>query len=303
MSERTLWKYEATIVYFLAGIGLFYGVSILISDFQDFSHLAAILPPIVAYCLPAYLFLILHWHANAASFARLRLTRRLNGLLLAAIGLAGAIVVALYVGADVYHGFFQGYISPLFPFDIFALYLAALLIGTYLAYKGFRMKDPSRHEYVGRSGGRLSQGLGDVFRPLYLIFALYDAGAILMGFGFAYYESPSFGFMIPLYGLMIYAALLPLLEEWLLRGPHYAALPAQKKKAVAWSLFGVSALLSALALAFFALKPDYLIENAIAYFPLDFMGSLNLAPYCVILPPLLATSSHLVALYARKGGC
>ncbi len=181
MSERTLWKYEATIVYFLAGIGLFYGVSILISDFQDFSHLAAILPPIVAYCLPAYLFLILHWQANATSFARLRLTRRLNGLILAAIGLAGAIIVVLYVAIDVYHGFFQGYISPLFPFDVFAIYLAALLIGSYLAYKSFRMKDPSRHEYANRIGGRLNQGLGDFFRPLYFVFALYDAGAILMG--------------------------------------------------------------------------------------------------------------------------
>ncbi len=300
MNAKSLLKYEEVLLFIFASIGFFYGFYILAADFQDFSHLAKIVPAILAYWLPTYVLIVLHLIIHPASFKKLQRTYKINGIVLGLIGFGGAILVPAYVLLDIYHGFFQGFISPLFPFDILIIYIITFLLGAFLAHHGFKLKENPEERYIKPKKGIIRKIIFSIIKPLYLLLALYNFGAFLVGFDFSNYGSPTFGFMIPFYFLMFIEGALFLYAEICGDSEYDQKMSKKTNKIIAWSIFGSIILLAALAFAFFLFEPDYLIENAIAYYPLDFMGSFNIAPIITIVPPLLAAGAHVLKFYPHK---
>jgi hypothetical protein len=300
MSKKSLLKYEETLLFIFASIAFFYGAYILASDFQDFSHLYKVAPAILAFWLPTYVLIVLHLIIHPLSFEKLRQTYKINGIIMGLIGAAGVLWVAILVFIDVYHGFFQGFITPIFPFDIFLIYIAVFFIGAFFAHHGFKIKKKSDQVFAKPESGLVKKILQSLFRPLYLFFALYNFGAFLLGFGFANYGGPTFGYMIPFYALMFLEGGLFLLDELVIRSSGYEALEKKTRKIIAWSVFGFISVLVLLSFLFFLIEPDYLVENAIAYYPLDFMGSYDIAPFITIIPPLLASGSYVLSFVARR---
>jgi hypothetical protein len=299
MSKKSLLKYEETLLFLFASVAFFYGWYILASDFQDFSHLDKITPSILAFWLPTYVLVVVHLILHPLSFEKLRQTYKINGIALGLIGAGGSLWVAILVLINVYHGLFQGFITPLFPFDILLIYLAVFFLGAYLAHHGYKIKKTPDLIFAKAEPRWAKKIIRSLVRPLYLFLALYNFGAFLAGFGFANYGSPTFGYTIPFYLLMFLEGGLFLLDELVIRSSGYAILKKKTKKIIAWSAFGFISVLVLLSFLFFLIEPDYLIENAIAYYPLDFMGGYNLAPFITVVPPLLASGAYVLSFSAR----
>jgi hypothetical protein len=299
MSKKSLLRYEETLLFLFASVAFFYGWYLLASDFQDFSHLYKIAPAILAFWLPTYVLIVLHLILHPLSFEKLQQTYKINGIALGLIGAGGSLWVAILVLANVYHGLFQGFITPLFPFDILLIYLAVFFLGAYLAHRGYKIKKTPDLIFAKAEPGLAKKIIRSLARPFYLFLALYDFGAFLAGFGFANYGSATFGYMIPFYILMFLEGGLFLLDELVIRSSGYEILQKEIKKIIAWSVFGFLSVLALLSFLFFLIEPNYLIENAIAYFPLDFMGGYNLAPFITIIPPILASGAYVLSFYVR----
>jgi hypothetical protein len=131
-----------------------------------------------------------------------------------------------------------------------------------------------------------------IFRPFYALLALYLLGAFLWGFGMANYGSDFQGYLLVVYLLMLLPAVFLGFYEFYYR-ERRALLSVKKKKIIALTALGVSALLTILFFIFLQLHPDLLIADMTAYFPLDFQGSVGLAPFLLTLPSLIVSAVSL----------
>lgn len=297
MIKRSFLKTFESVFYFYSAICFFYFINVFSADFQDFSHTVKMFPVYISLLLPVYLLFITHLALYPQSEKKLVLTYRVNGIVFSGLSLFGAIMLIVYATNGTYNGFLQGGITSLFPLDMIILNFVFALAGGYLVYLSFKKKPegpyfPSRH-------GTARKIFSSIFRPLLVLFAIYHLGSFIFGLYDANYGGTYEGYMIPLYILMLVPSLMLGFYEWGYKdGGTFQN--EEKRTALSWSLFGSTLLLSVLMVVFLVIEPDYILEEAIAFYPLDFMGSYNIAPIILSLPALIAEAVAIIDLYMQK---
>lgn len=285
INKRTLFFAIEVVLSLLASVSFFFGFQILAADFADFSHLYRVLPAILSYFLPIYVLFVLHLFFRNEKARTKAMTAFGNGIALLILGTTLLAIDIIYFA----NGFYplDGMLTAMFPVDIILISSLSALLGSYLIFISKRI--PTTLELlvpVKKSAKEITfKVLHSIFFPFFTLIALYELGGLLLGFGFASYDSSLFGYGIPAYIAMFLPSLYLLLREifWL------KPLESKKAKAIFSSVsFGCGAILGTLPLLFLLLSPSYVEALFHPYYPLDFMGSLRISLYLWSIPNILS---------------
>lgn len=284
--EQVIYRYAMAFVYPVAAIAFFLGFQAFASDLMDFTHLAYLGPNYLSYMLiPTYVVIFLYFLSFPSSEKNLKRTFVGNGIALATIGLIDILWVAINYGTGTYYAFIQGGTTGIFPFDQILIGLAGALLGG-LSILRWKLLPLDGFSYLPYRHSAYRRIVSSVFRPLYLFIALYMFGGLLLGFSFANYDSPYFPYMFPLYLLMALQTAFLGFYVFLYKTPLLEGkAPKNDKLAYAASVSSIS--LGIVLLIVMSICPDFVVKAGKPYFPLDFMGSLNVAPLLTAFPPLI----------------
>lgn len=285
INKRTLFFAIEVVLSLLASVCFFFGFQILAADFADFSHLYRVLPAILSYFSPLYVLFVLHLFFRNEKAKVKAMTSFGNGLALLIIGTALLAINIIYFA----NGFYplDGMLTAMFPIDIILLSSLSALLGSYLVFVSKRIPvtlELSAPQKKSKKEIALKI-LHSIFFPFFSLIALYELGGLLLGFGFASYDSPLFGYGIPAYVAMFLPSLYLLLREvfWL------RPLPSKKARLLFSSLsLGFGVVLGILPLLFLLAAPTYVESLFHPYYPLDFMGSLRISLYLWSIPNVLS---------------
>jgi hypothetical protein len=237
-----------------------------------------------------YLLFVTHLVLFPKSEAKLKLTLKVNGIILAVLGLIGALLIGIYVGAKIYSSFILGNLSALFPLDYFLFDLLVIGIGGFLAYRGFKFPANPERIYFPYAHGLVRKIFGSFFRSLFALIALYFFGVALLAFGIANYGSATWWCMLGLWLLLLTPTAYLFYHDFFWKNGREKT-AAQERKTPLYILIG-SSLLTLYFLIGLLTNKTFIVEDATAFFPVDFMKSINLVPYLVslmaVLPPLIA---------------
>lgn len=298
LKKRTLALLLESLLFLFASLTTFYAFYVLMADMQDFSHFFKMLPLYLSFASIIYVCFIFHLILHPISYSRLKKTYEINALVLASIALLSAVLFLINVLTGSIHGFIQGVLSPLYPLDFFILDLINIALGVYLFVTGRKLREEDA-VYEPYPYGKLRKVFASFFRSLFVLIALYLIGAFLWGLGMANYGSAYQGYMIVVYLLMLLPSFFLGFYEWYYRDAK-SKLTDKKKKLYAWLSFAISVFLTILFEIFINLHTDLLIEEATAYFPLDFQGSMALAPFLLTIPSLAASTCAVIHAYPSK---
>ncbi len=285
-------RHALWILYVLVSPLVFLGSYHFIGDLLDFSHFGFLLPPYIGYVvLPIYLLVVLYLLAFPGERTNLRNLHLIHGAVLAGLGAFLIVLVSSYILSGFYWSPVMGTVNDIFPIDLIVYGALAMLLG------GFLLAQPLLPGSDLSSWKRKQRGRG--FWPLlaggifYSLIALYLLGALFSGVDFANWFSEAFLLMFPSYFMMLLATLL--LVPIIYRDEVLGGRPTRKGslaiKIVPGILVGVGLVL---LITTNLLEPNLYVMAGKPYFPIDFEGSLNVAPVVLSLFPVLALAFILV---------
>lgn len=300
MISRRSMRLIESILYVFASLAFFYGFYMFLACVKSFTSIqfGFLFPPLLSLALPMYALFIYHLGMYPISFKKAKLTYRVNGYVFAALSLLSLIMISAYLANGTYHGIVQGGQTPLFPLDFLLLDILGILTGAFFVYESYRLQE-DKLLYFPYSHKTVRKVFASIGRPLYVLFSAYSLGAFLFGFGMAHYSSPTFMLMIPVYALMLFSNVLLGYYEWGYNVKDPFKENPRKSVLFCWICLGITLFFSLLWLIFSFVDKAFLIENGAAYFPADFQGSMNLAPFVVAFPPFLASLLALINAYRR----
>jgi hypothetical protein len=294
MALKKFLKIIESVYFFLAALAFYCWVNLLVDEVgRKFQGIGRIFPLLLFLSGVVLLLFALHLLIHPLNPRKMALTALGNGLALVLIGFATILWITLDLLNGTYSSFLSGYGLAAYPLDAYLGSFLLLLSGSLLYLLGLRLKKhPLRaypysvHEWTAH--GKLLTSLS---RPFFVLVALYFQGALLvMPFSFAN-AIPHLGGMIGFYLLMFLPSLMLVIYEW----DYLDKEPLPKRQRLYKN--SVIMTLSSLILALWfwiaqALDPQFLIEGATAFLPIDFMGNVKLAPYLLLLVSL---GSSLIA--------
>lgn len=250
------------------------------------------IPAAVAYFMPTYFLILFHRLSHAHNEETLRHKAMVNGAIIIGLSLYVIALDIAYFSLDIFHDLVEGGLATLFPLDSLLIALLSCAIGAYLYLprdlsRIFPIKNKIKESSMSRFFSFLMKGIGTAF-------SLFMVGALLWGFGFSYWEHPSFPKTIPFFIVMIGIALLLSYDIYIESYPLFSF--NKKRKGVILSLLSLCLISGMIAsLIVFILNPDIAITVCQPYFRFDAMASMNLAPFALLLPPSL----YLTYLWIR----
>lgn len=289
--QRAL-SYALIIFYVLVSPLVFVGSYHFIGDLLDFSHFGFLLPPYLGYVvIPLYLLALTYLLAFPGEKSDLKRLHLIHGGVLAGLGLLLVILVSSYIVSGFYWSPVMGTVNYIFPIDLIVYGCIAVLIGAFLFiqpllpgsdFSSWKRKERGKWFWPLFSGSLL-----------YALIALYLLGALLSGVDFGEWFSGTFALMFPSYFMMVLTSLLllPIVYRENLLSAH-----PEKKRAMLMTL--VPGILVGIGLIFLIAtnlyEPNLYVKGGKAYFPIDFEGSLNVAPVVLSLFPLIGFLAILV---------
>lgn len=289
------------IVYLLASLSLF---TLVASMGNAIGSTVSVFPRMAPYYLSVivliYLLFILHSLLFPKNERLFRLSLKANGIVLAALSFIAALSILIKVISKEYQSFLIVGPSPLFPLDYFLLDLALTAVGVLFALKGFRYQSNSGRLDFPYEHGLIRRIFATVFRGLFILLSLYLSGSFIMVIGIANYGSSTWWCMLSLWLLLGVPAGYLFYHDFFFKNGKKKSL--EQKKMIALFTLGGALFLDAFFLFALLLNRNFIVEDATALFVLDFMKSVNAAPYLVslmaILPPFIA---YLTLLIEGKG--
>jgi len=265
------------------------------------SPLKRMLPYYLSVVGAIYLLFVSHIALFPTNEKKLQKTLKINGIILAAWGLLSAVLIVIYVVNHTYSSFIMGMVSSLFPLDYFLLDLLVMAVGAFFAYQGFRFPKGAERTYFPYEHSLTRKIFASIFRPLYVLVALYFTGAFFFCVGIANYGSSTWWCMLSLWLLMgVPGATLFYHEFFYKNGKDH---PREQSLKIALCALLGSAFFVFYFLIAILVKRNFIVEDATALFTIDFMKSWNLVPFAAtfeaILPPAIAYLSLFISI--RKG--
>lgn len=291
MKQRQAWMYWAleAVLFAFASILFFRGLHFAFADLPSFRHQGRLFWIESAYCLPLLWLGITHILLHPKSEKRHRVTKIIGAIALLFLGLLDLIfTIILWAKGEYQYG--DVVFSGAFPLDLLLVDLISLSYGIWL--------------WKIRKQAPLTP-LEPLVRPLLWRILYQDllypflCGISLYFFG-GFWVLLSHNNISSLLDFEIYFLFwaLPLslgYHEFLrLWGKDRWSL--NLRRAIAWGEFAWSCLLTVWLTIRVVVAPNLFVESWQAYLPLDFMGSLNLAPYLLTIPFLILSLKEALSL-------
>lgn len=304
MKRRTLFSIIEIGLFILASLGMYFFLQLFMADMRAISRFGESIGRFHLMYLPLFvptqLLFALHSVIHAENEKTFRRLIFVNGIVLTALMAEVFIVHIIFFITGELKVFYPS-ITALYPLDFFIISFLYMALGIAMIVFAKRIKFeeiPSN----GRKHCKVRRILNSIGYPVYTVFAEYMFGAFLVGFGIADYGSPAFFLSFPTYGAMLLMVAYLVYKEFILEDVNLS--PAQDRKLsvlVGGIGLGAALLCSLLGLGFMGLTPNYVIENMLGYFPIDFQGTLNLMPIFLFFPLLTVSISNFVdALRLKK---
>jgi hypothetical protein len=294
MREKTALKILETLLYPLAALAAFLLVNVLASEVAyQFQNLCKTLPFLLFLVNVLYFLFVFHLFVHPLSAEKRIQTAEVNGAILVASSFLVILLITIFKMNGTYSALLLGGITPLFPLDAYLGSFLLLIAGSLLYYAGVRLKKHPRpypynvHEWK-KKGAKVATS---IFRPFFVLVALYFFGALLLSPFLMSFSSAHAAGLIFFDFLMGLPSAMVALYEWnyLDKEP----LPQRQRLYKNSVIMTLLSLILALAYWLFqALDPLFLIEGAASLLPIDFLLSIKLAPYLLIL---LSLASSLIA--------
>jgi len=294
MKEKIALKILETVYYPLAAIACFLFVNLLSSEIvYRFENLGKNFPFLLFLANAVYFLFAFHLFIHPLNAKKRILTAQVNGVVLVASSFLVILSVTIFRMNGSYSSLLLGGITPLFPLDAYVGSFLLLLVGTGLYYTGEWLRKHPRpypdnvHEWKGK-GAKIATS---VFRSIFVLVALYFFGALLVSPFLMSFSSSHVAGLVSFDLLMGLPSAMVALYEW-----NYLDKEPLPQRQRLYKNSVITTLLSLiLALAYWlfqALDPFFLIDGAASLLPLDFLLSVKVAPYLLIL---LSLASSLIA--------
>lgn len=292
--EKKALKIIETVYYFLAALVTFLFVNLLTSEASSkFQNLRKTLPFLLFLALAVYLLFILHFFAHPVNEEKRIRSASVNGAILVCLSFLVILLITIFKLNGTYTSLVEGGLTPLFPLDAYLGSFLLLFAGTFIYYSAQRLKKHPRpivynpHEWKGKG----QKVLTSISRPLFALVALYFMGAFLLSpFLINWGSGHTFG-LIAFMALMGLPSAMMGVYEW----NYLDKEPLPQRQRLYKNSVIMTLLSLVLALTYWlvqALDPLFLIEGAASLLPLDFLLSIKLGPYLLIL---LCLASSLTA--------
>ncbi len=205
------------------------------------------------------------------------------GLTMAILGFATVLLIAIFSLNGTLHSLLDGRYTAIYPLDALLLGFLYCGLSPYLMLKS--RKSEVKFRFVG-----VRVLLYGLFRGFVCLIALYFLGDLLLS-SLSFEASSSYAFdVLPIY----------LLSALLVVYMYLTPLPYKKRLLAYAVLLGLAAFFSLWFIISYSANPYLLNLSMVAFFPIDFMGSILLGPSLLLAFSLLATSLDLGASIYRK---
>jgi hypothetical protein len=305
MKTKKLLKIFETVSFFLAAYPFKLLLEILISDvsssFKGIARLWAYALALLAVALLPFIFHLLGHAKSPKSYA---LTAKYGGIAVDALAFLSIAGITLGVSKGLFSTFVvSGGPTYLYPLDGYILSWVLLALGTGLYIHGAKaaQKAPEMVYYVEPDDPRWLRVLAAIFKPLFLLVALYFQGCLYLT---PFILDGSFSHFGGFLGFILWMMVPIALYLTYLYG--YLDLDNPDKKKL--RLYRLSVIYCGLGFFFFLwfviayfLDPYFLVEKAAPLLTADFMYSLNLGPILLFLTTLLTPALGFL-LFIRGTG-
>lgn len=294
MSKRLAWMYWAleAILFAFAGILFFRGIRFAFADMPHFRHQSRLFWVELAYCLPLLWLGVTHVLLHPTSEKRHHHAKIIGAAFLLCLGtLDFVFAIVLWAKGEYQYG--DQVFSGAFPLDLMLLDIISVAYGVWLIT--VRKKNPLTplEPLVRPAVWRIL--FQDILFPFFVGISLYFFGGfwvLLKHNNLSSLQDPE------IYFLFLALPLLLGYQEYLrLWGKEN--LSVSTKRIVAWSVFAWAFVLTVWLGIRQVLVPSLFVNAWQAYLPLDFMGSLNLAPYLLTLPFLILALKEALSLHHK----
>lgn len=296
MNKTLRFKITLSIVFILASLSFFLAFQVgasIMTELPNFRTGYRMIPAFFTYLSPVFIWASLQNLLRPKDKNAYKVRLPLFAGLVAGLSLTSLILTIVYLANKVYPSFVMGTLTPLFPLDLILFDLLFLAYSAFIFTRVKKIKDVLFAYYPRKDHVWLSilKGIGCF---IYYFAALYFFGSFLVGFSFADYSNIYFADLIPFSVLMIIPALL------------YFFLVFEKEKDPSvsihpllhisiWTL--VTLIFSLSAFIVLLNIPSLLFYTCAPYFAPDYMLSKNLAPFFIILIPLIYTFILTISRY------
>jgi hypothetical protein len=302
MSEKTVGKIVESAFYFLAAIAEFLLVKFflaeLLSRFADFWET---IPYFLYLSLVVYLLFILHLIVHPLGEKKRMATAKINGAILCILSFVAILYFAILFRGYAFPFLAEGGITPLYPLDGFMGSFFLLFAGTGIYLFGRQIeKHPRKYPYNVHEWTKHGKIWTSIFRPLFVLVALYFLGAGLsLNFLSSWSSNHLFG-MIGFYLLMILPSAMIALYEW-----NYLDKEPLPQRQRLYRNSVIMTLISLLLALWYwlaqALDPLFLMEDGASVLIIDGLANIKLGPYLLLLFTLLSSLISFFHYLDRNG--
>lgn len=296
MNKTLRFKISLSLLFVLAALSFFLAFQVGASIMTELPALRSayrIAPAFFTYLCPVFIWASVQGLLRPKNVNAYKVRLPLWAGLVGGLSLASLILVIVNLATKTYPSFVMGTLTPLYPLDLILFDLLFLAYSAFVLTRFKKIKPESFVYYPRKTPIWLSilKGIGCFG---YYFASIYFLGAFLVGFSFADYSSVYFADLIPFYVLMVIPSAL------------YFFLVFEKDReasntirpllnSAAWLLltviFGVTAFIVILNI------PSLIFYTCAPYFPPDFMLSKNIAPFIIILFPVIYVFALTISRY------
>lgn len=285
------------LLYCIAAVAFFQGFQIAISNLLDFSFMTMLIPMFGTYWAITYWLFAYHTFLHTGDEEKRKKLLFGNGIGFIAVGLLLLIGVIINMSMGKYY---FGLINFLFPIDLILLNLLGIALGVLMLLKKdsiIKLICPIAKEEKMHPALAISKAIGG---SLYILVSLYLFGGYLLKYGFLQADREGFGFALLFLALVLVSYIALAYREARMMVDMDKPLERKKRLIIETCFVSLISVLSlVIVIVNFTPAAQYISTCFEPYFILDYIGSVNLAPWLVSVPVTAAAWLNF-ALFLKK---
>lgn len=285
-NRRMLIAFLAEVALFvLSSIAFFQGFQILCTDLYDFTHVLMVWPMFLTYSVISYWLFSYHSLLHQTNKEKRNKMLFVNAIIFIALGVIFEALVIVNIANGNY---VMGWINKMFPVDLILINLATIGLGVFSLLKKEWIADHTPALLKDYEASKPLMITGSILWGIYALIQEYLFGGYILSGTFLDSNAKGFGEAIPLLTLCLLGAVLMCYREIVLFR-HNGKRLGKKTRLIAGSILLGLVFVNALIVLILNFTPasQYIALNLQGFFVLDYIASLNLAPYLTSVPPLI----------------
>lgn len=286
------------LLYIIAAVAFFQGFQIAIANLLDLSFMTMQIPMFGPYFSITYWLFAYHGFIHTVNEEKRKKVLFGNGIGFIATGL----VLGTWGVINMVQGkYYFGLINFLFPIDLIVINFIGIVLGILMILKKEKIVNLVCPIAKERPLKKPFAILKAVFGGLYILIGEYLFGGYLLKYEFLDPRRELFGFTIPFLALVLVSYLATAYREILLMVEMDEELDRKIKFTIGTGFVSVITVLSLFVIVVnFTPAAQYITYNFQPYFILDYISSLNLAPWLVSIPAMIAVWLNYILFLLKK---